>query len=109
MFKHLFVVRQYQVQRVAADVCRTSDVMTQTAPGDHVDSLRVELTGDVPRHVEIADDDKSVAQHHGLVEPVGQLVSEGRRDGPGRPVDTTTTETLEQRPVGLTASDSNSV
>ena len=30
LFGYLFVARQDQVQRVAADVCRTSDVLTQT-------------------------------------------------------------------------------
>ena len=44
---------------VAADVCRTSDVLTQTVEllGEHVDGVRVELAGDDPWHVEFADDD----------------------------------------------------
>ena len=51
--------RQDQVQCVAADVCRTSDVLTQTVElfGEHVDGVRVELAGDDPWHVEFADDD----------------------------------------------------
>ena len=62
MFRYLFVARQDQVQRVAADVCRTSDVLAQTVLGKHIDGVRVELAGDVPWHVEVADDHKSVAQ-----------------------------------------------
>ena len=53
-----FAARQDQVQCVAADVCRTSDVLTQTVEllGEHVDGVRVELAGDDRWHVEFADD-----------------------------------------------------
>jgi len=61
LFRYLFVARQ--VQRVAADVCRISDVLTQTILGEHVDGVMVEVAGDVPWHVEVADDNKSVAQY----------------------------------------------
>ena len=39
-----------------------SDMLTQTVLGKHIDGVRVELVGDVPWHVEVADDDKTVAQ-----------------------------------------------
>jgi len=42
LFRDLLVVREDQVQHVAADVCRTSDVLTQTILGKHVDGVRVE-------------------------------------------------------------------
>ena len=48
LFRYLFVARQDQVQPVAADVFRTSDVLMQTVLGKHVDGVRVELAGDVP-------------------------------------------------------------
>jgi len=37
-------------------------MLAQTVLGKHIDGVRVELAGDVPWHVEVADDHKFVAQ-----------------------------------------------
>jgi len=69
-------------------VSRASDVLTQTVLAEHVDDVRVDLASGDAWHVEIADDDKSVAEQHDMVEHVGELVSERRRDGSRRSVGT---------------------
>ena len=79
---------QDQVQGVSTGVCRAGDVLTQTVLGEHVNGVGIQLTGGVSWHVKVADDDESGAEEDDLVEHVGQLVSERRRDGPRRSVDT---------------------
>jgi len=50
----MFIMRKDQTQRVAADVCRSSDMLTQTVLGEHVDGVSVEMASGVPWHVEVA-------------------------------------------------------
>jgi len=52
-------------------MCRTSDVLTQTVLAEHVDDVRVELASGDAWRVKVADDDKSVAEQHDLLEHVG--------------------------------------
>jgi len=50
-------------------------VKTQTVLGEYVDGVSlVELAGDIPWYVEVADDDKTVAYQHNLVEHVKRSV-----------------------------------
>jgi len=82
LLAYISVMGQDQVQCVSTGVCRAGDVLTQTGVGEHVDDVRIKLSGGVSWHAEVADDDESSAVKDDLIQHVGQLNSECRRDVP---------------------------
>ena len=85
---HVTILREDQIQDVAADMSWNADVLMQVVQVEHVDDLTVELLDVVAWHVEVADYNKLAVEQHELVEEVSELIDERRRDGSRRSVNT---------------------
>ena len=78
---------QDQVQNIAADVGCRADVLSKSILDEHVSSAAVQLSSDRSWDIEVADNCGPAIQQSQLVEQVGQLVDECRRDFTWRAVD----------------------
>ena len=67
---HVTILREDQIQDVAADMSWNADVLMQVVQVEHVDDLTVELLDVVAWHVEVADYNKLAVEQPELVKEI---------------------------------------